>query len=393
MHVIRVIVFVTAAISLIVGCHIFVLRTFLRVFPLDNPRFAKLFHTIAIVIAIAAPLSMPFVKLMPNVISKTMFIFAAYWMSFFMNLFVFTFLGSLLVWVIRTSGRSVALKPSFMAVLVLAALVTLVGLWRAAFPKVNYINVKLDKLPPHWQDKKIIHLSDLHLGHIHGNRFMKYVAEKVAAEDPDLIVVTGDLFDGLGGQFEDYLHTINSLKAAKGVFGVIGNHEVYTRESSIAKVLPKTNIEILDNEIRDLDGLQLLGVGYPGLRGKAGEDLLAQFRQKLDKSKPTILLLHLPTSLEIKGKNRAEQQFSTYWYPNTSYETNQSLGVDLQLSGHTHAGQIFPFGHLTTFIYGGFDRGLHVLEDYQIFISSGTGTFGPPIRTAGDSEIVVITLK
>ena len=393
MHVIRVIVFVTVAISLIVGCHLFVLRTFLRVFPLDNPRLARLLHTLAIVIAIAAPLSMPFVKLMPNFLSKTMFIFAAYWMSFFMNLFVITFLASLLVWAIRTSGRAVPLKPFFIGVLVISALTTLVGLWRAAFPIVNYIEVKLDKLPHHWQGKKIIHLSDLHLGHIHGNRFMKYVAEKVAAEDPDLIVVTGDLFDGLGGQFEDYLPTINTLKADRGVFAVIGNHEVYTKESSIAKVLPKTNIEILDNEIRDLDGLQLLGVGYPGLRGNKGEALLAEFRQKLDQAKPTILLLHLPTSLMIKGKNRAEQQFSTYWYPNTSYETNQSLGIDLQLSGHTHAGQIFPFGHLTTFIYGGFDRGLHLLENYQIFISSGTGTFGPPIRTAGDSEIVVITLR
>ena len=368
MQFIRIIVFVTLAISIIVGCHLFVLRTFLRVFPLSNLRYTSLLNTLAIIVAIVAPLSMPLVKLFPNILTKTLFLCAAYWMSLFMNLFIFTFCGSLIVWVLRLWGKKVPLEPVFIVVTLLSVTTMLIGLWRAAFPRVNYISVTLEGLPQQWRGKRIVHLSDLHLGHIHGIRFVKYITEKVAAEKPEAIVITGDLFDGLGGDFEDYVAAINELKAPKGVYKVIGNHEIYTKEESITKVLPQTAIEILDNQVKDVDGLQFVGVGYPGLQGAEGKQTLATLRESIDQEKPAILLLHLPTSLEINGKNRAERQFSTYWYPNTTYETNKSLGIDLQLSGHTHAGQIFPFGHLTTLIYGGFDRGLHLLDGYQIFI-------------------------
>ena len=92
-------------------------------------------------------------------------------------------------------------------------------------------------------------------------------------------------------------------------------------------------------------------------------------------------------------EGRAEEHSATYWAPDTSCELNRELGVDLQLSGHSHAGQVFPFGLLARLIYKGRHKGLHRDGPFQLYVSSGTGTFGPPMRTAGRSEIVAITLK
>ncbi len=393
MQVFRILLFVFTALTIISLCHLFVLRTFIRAFPLIDEKQTDLLYFIVGLVAFLMPLSMPIVKFFPNFLSRTAFLAAAYWMALFFNLFFLTLFGWLVSQLASLVGREVPTSAVLLLVALLSLGVTAFGLLKAAYPEVRHFTIEMENLPKEWQGKKIVHLSDLHLGHILGNRFMSYVANKVAEQNPALVVVTGDLFDGLGGDFLSYVPAINELKAEKGVFMVVGNHEVYTKESSMALALPKTNLQILDNKIVEIDGLQLFGVGFPGLSGEKGKAVMEYFRANLDKNKPTILLQHLPTSMKQKGNNSAERHNSTYWYPDTNFELNRSLGVDLQLSGHTHAGQFFPFGHLAQKIYGGFDCNLHTLGDFQIFISGGTGTFGPPIRTAGRSEIVVFTLK
>lgn len=119
---------------------------------------------------------------------------------------------------------------------------------------------------------------------------------------------------------------------------------------------------------------------------------MVRIRQELT-SAPSILLFHTPTSILKERKDEIAEHFETYWMPDTSCVLNRKLGIDLQLSGHTHAGQIFPFGILTHFIYQGRDYGLFQDGPFQLYVSSGIGTFGPPMRTAGRSEIVAITLR
>ena len=108
--------------------------------------------------------------------------------------------------------------------------------------------------------------------------------------------------------------------------------------------------------------------------------------------KPGILLYHTPTNIQAHFSDRAGQQTGTYWRPDTRTTFAKSMGIDLQLSGHTHGGQFFPFTLITHLIYGGYDRGLHREEDFQIYITSGAGTWGPPMRVACPPEIPVITL-
>ena len=115
-------------------------------------------------------------------------------------------------------------------------------------------------------------------------------------------------------------------------------------------------------------------------------------RHDLAVEKPSILLFHTPTNADQMGNNKVEQHFSTYWRPDTSCSLSKALGIDLQLSGHTHAGQFFPFTLATRLIYGGRDRGLHTDGVFNLYTSRGTGTWGPPLRTGGPGEITVITL-
>jgi hypothetical protein len=104
------------------------------------------------------------------------------------------------------------------------------------------------------------------------------------------------------------------------------------------------------------------------------------------------LLFHTPTNMIPGRGDGLDRHFATYWVPDTTFFPAQKLGVDLQLSGHTHAGQIFPFGYLTQLIYKGYDYGLRGLGVFSIYTTCGVGTWGPSIRTGNSQEIVVIIL-
>jgi predicted MPP superfamily phosphohydrolase len=136
--------------------------------------------------------------------------------------------------------------------------------------------------------------------------------------------------------------------------------------------------------------MDLIGVGYPGIHHR--EDIINLPVEDTTKN-PRILLFHTPTNLQIRTGRDSDRHFATYWMPDTTFELNKEIKIDLQLSGHTHHGQIFPFSILTGWLFKGHDYGLSRDGDFQLYTSCGTGTWGPPIRTVGRPEIVLITLK
>ena len=109
--------------------------------------------------------------------------------------------------------------------------------------------------------------------------------------------------------------------------------------------------------------------------------------------KPSILLYHTPTDVHQSFGDRNTQQIQSYFNPETRFSFAAEAGVDLQLSGHTHRGQMFPFGMLTRVLWNGFDRGLHKIGGLTLYVTSGTGTWGPPVRTGSRCEVVAITLR
>ena len=146
---------------------------------------------------------------------------------------------------------------------------------------------------------------------------------------------------------------------------------------------------MLDNELIDVDGLQIIGVSYPGI--SRIEDI-RNLNPAEGAETTRILMFHTPTNLLKNSGGRAERHVSAYWRPDTSFALNKKLHVDLQLSGHTHHGQIFPFNFVTQWLFKGYDYGLNRSGDFQIYTTCGTGSWGPPMRSPIRPEIVLIRL-
>ena len=241
--------------------------------------------------------------------------------------------------------------------------------------------------------KTIVQLSDIHLGHFYTIDYLKNLVIRVNALDPDLIFITGDLFDGMAADISRFAAPLSRFKAKKGIYFITGNHESYIGLDRALAVLKNTGIKILNNEVIDSSGMLIIGISYPGLNGADQIHGLEKLRHTPTDKNPRILLFHTPTNISPKGGGDIDRHFATYWVPDTTFSQVKKLGVDLQLSGHTHAGQIFPFGYLTKLIYKGFDYGLHRHGSLSIYTTSGVGTWGPPMRTGNSPEIVRVKLR
>jgi hypothetical protein len=261
--------------------------------------------------------------------------------------------------------------------LLIALAVSIFGIWNAFHPEVKNLEVKLKNLPLEWQGKIIVHLSDVHLGQIHGVSFLQDVVAKTNAQNPELVLITGDLFDGMDGDLGLFIELLKSIKAKQGVYFSTGNHETYLGLAETVKALEQADIKILDNEMVNLGGLQIIGISYPNNSKtsvvgatKNLVEIIAEIKN-YDASQSSILMHHAPTDTAQAKK----------------------LGINLQLSGHSHVGQVWPFSYITRAIYGKYYYGLNSEGDYSIYTSSGVGTWGPPIRLGNTPEIVVFRIK
>lgn len=370
--------------------HFFIYRTVVRTFDLKGI-WQQLCCTIMVFLSACFPFSLiALINRVESIALDKFYFFASFWMGFAINLL----LASLLCRIILGLAKIIRLKVSFkcvgVACLVAAFVLQVFGTYKAFYPKVHKMDISIKNLSAKWEGKVVVQLSDVHLGIIYGPAFMERIVEKVNALNPELILITGDLFDAPGGDYESNIEVLRFLKAKQGVYMSVGNHEIYNEKAG--GVFESIGFRILDSEVLKLEGLQLVGVPYPGLTGKYGKKVLENIRNDMNDD-PSILLFHTPTDIYTGNGNGEDTHFNTYWGPDTSCRVNKKLGIDLQLSGHTHAGQIFPFGFLSRWIYKGRDFGLSKEDDFQLYVSSGTGTFGPPLRTAGRSEIVAITLS
>jgi predicted MPP superfamily phosphohydrolase len=254
---------------------------------------------------------------------------------------------------------------------VLAISCSVYGLWNVFNPRITQMQIKIANLPPEWRGKTLVQLSDIHLGLIHQAEFMQQIVEKTNAIHPDLIVITGDLFNGRDGNLESFLKPINQLQAPKGIFFVTGNHERFLGLREVFSLLLKTRINILDDQTVAIDGLQIVGLGYSSFSGETDIQKKIQSLPNFKKGLPSVLLYHTPTNTEQA----------------------KASGINLQLSGHTHKGQFFLVELFEWMIYKKYYYGLHQEGDFSIYTTSGLGTVGPPMRLNSHSEIVVIRLK
>lgn len=256
--------------------------------------------------------------------------------------------------------------------LCITGIIVIMSLYNALrYPIVKELTVPIKKLPAQWRGFSIVQLSDLHLESYKSIKSIDYIVNKVNQLKPDLILITGDLIDGNICQETIFCQYLERLNAPYGIVAVTGNHEFYAGLDIFLKLAERSHIKVLRNEnCMIADFLQLVGLDDDEARhyGGKGPDLETALNG-CDMSKPAILLYHRPTH----------------------FDTAVSRGVDLQLSGHTHGGQIPPIDLLVWLVYK-YPVGLFKKAESFIYTTYGTGYWGPPMRFLSRNEIVKITL-
>jgi predicted MPP superfamily phosphohydrolase len=242
--------------------------------------------------------------------------------------------------------------------------------------RVVEVSVPLKRLPRELDGFTIVQVSDIHVGPTIGRGFIEGIVERVNSLAPDLVAITGDLVDGSVARLGASVAPIAQLESKHGTFFVTGNHEYYSGAEEWVAELGRLGVRVLRNERvsveRDGHGFELVGVDDFHARGQApghGADLRRAL-DGYDRSRESVLLAHQPR----QAIEAAE------------------LGVGLQLSGHTHGGQLWPFTYLVR-LQQPFIAGLDKLGELFIYTSRGTGYWGPPMRVGAPAEITRITLR
>ncbi|TDJ08025.1 MAG: metallophosphoesterase [Deltaproteobacteria bacterium] len=243
-------------------------------------------------------------------------------------------------------------------------------------PQIYNNTIVVDNLHPGLDGFKIAQISDLHVGPIILKPDVQEVVKKVNALNPDIIMVTGDLGDGRIIDLRKHLEPLADLKSPHGTFFVTGNHEYYwnvtdwINEAKRLKMSPLIN----ENDYLSHNGALVL-VG--GVTDTTGGNFLKSHK-------------HDPF-LAIEAEKKVDFKMLLAHRPNSCYEAQQA-GWNLQLSGHTHGGQFFPWNLYMPLVYR-YYKGLHKHKNMHLYINSGTGYWGPPHRFAIPSEITLLTLK
>jgi predicted MPP superfamily phosphohydrolase len=296
---------------------------------------------------------------------------AAVWLGFLNFIFVAA-CASWLVWfallLLPLSPILPHLRPLIAtAFFALALLASIYGLLNARWIRIRRIPVTLPNLPPSWRGRTALLISDLHLGHVNGLGFSQRIARIAADLHPDVVFLPGDVFDGTKTDADRIVAPFRQLAPPFGIYFSTGNHEEYGGAAHYSAALTRAGIRVLSNEKVVADGLQILGVPYRDSTSPIRLRAILEGLQ-LDPVQASILLNHVPSRLPIVER----------------------AGVSLQLSGHTHSGQLFPSTWFARRIFGKFTDGLQRFGELQVFTSSGAGTWGPPMRVGSRSEMVLL---
>ncbi len=297
-----------------------------------------------------------------NIFTRTYYLISMIWMGFLGYFFIASVL-----YILEISYLN---GPSRFSALILFGVVIIIGTYGVFHAKKIYIkkiNVKIPKLPSLWVGKKVVWISDLHIGQINGKKYVQEVVNKIKNISPDILFIGGDFFDGsISEEVLNCISPFRQLEIPLGIYFVAGNHESYQDSELFFDKIKEMGIIILDNEKKIIDNLQIIGVNFTDT---AKEN---NFRKvlndlKIEKEIPSILLKHEPKYIKVA----------------------EEAGVSFQISGHTHQAQQWPFKYIAYFTYGRFTYGLKKLKNMQVYTSSGVGTWGPPMRVGTNSEIVI----
>jgi uncharacterized protein len=295
---------------------------------------------------------------------------AAVWTGVF-SFFLYAAAGC---WVIMAPALLIGWRVNSRAVVgwlfAAAVLAAGYGVANASATRVTRVTVKLENLPEAWRGRTVALVSDTHLGHVRGAEFLRRVVRLIARERPDIVLFPGDMYDGVLIDAAVAAEPLRELTAPLGAYFVTGNHEGIRDREVYLRAVAATGVRVLNNERVDVDGLQLVGVHY---RESVNPEVYAAVLAGagIDRGRASILMVHAPHHLEVA----------------------EAAGISLQVCGHTHGGQFWPYTWMVKRIYGVFAYGLRRAGGMQVYTSYGAGTWGPPMRVGTTPEVVMMRLE
>lgn len=310
-------------------------------------------------------------------------------MGLFSSLFVLTVLRdvALLLAVIAFAWRPAALPVAALttwtavAVPVLAALATALGFWNARrTAAVVRVDVPIARLPAALHGFTVAQITDVHVGPTIRRGYLQAIVARVNALGADMVAITGDLVDGKVGELATHVAPLAQLRSRHGSFFVTGNHEYYSGAQAWMAELRRLGVRVLLNEHVVLDHAGQDGSAALLVAGVA--DYTAHHFEPAHKSDPQAALRGAPAHARVRLLLAHQPR---------SAMAAADAGFDLQLSGHTHGGQFWPWNHFVR-LQQPFTAGLHKLKDLWVYTSRGTGYWGPPKRFGAPSEITLVRL-
>ncbi len=374
-------IFFSVVLSVYGGAHYYLYAWFVR---LAEPtrRLRRRVGLIFILLVISFPLARILARYDFNSFNYHLTLISSIWMALSLYLFILA-LGSNLIFILYKilpfgprllAGQSLFYRRALVACI--SAGVLMIGgyaLGDARNIRVTRLEIPLRGLPPEMDGFSLVQVSDIHYGVLTENGKLSKIVDRINELQADVVVITGDLVDEGVSHMEEMAKPLTRLKSRQGVFAVTGNHEYYAGVDRATAIMKKAGITVLRNEKALLPGgLQLLGVDDPTGSRRMGNPLpdLDKLLLQLDAKKPSILLYHQPIQFEKVAVS----------------------GIGLQLSGHTHGGQLYPIIFISRMIYP-FTPGIHQRGKSYLYVSRGVGTWGPPMRFGSPPELVYIRLR
>lgn len=333
-----------------------------------------------VLLAASYPLGRLLAHVLPYEASRLMIVFGSYWLAFMYYLLIFLvaidMVGLIAKWtgIMPTADRIKTVAG--WAVIIVVTAIVIYGAWNANHPVVKTYEVTLNQKSSKLDSLQVVAVSDIHLGWINGIEKTKLMTDMINDLNPDLVLLPGDVIDeGIDLSTERKIpQLLQALHPRLGTYAIMGNHEYISGNADkVEAYLKRAGITVLRDECRKFEGFYLIGRDNQSRRlynGSPRQDLDTIMKDVQTEDLPVILMDHEPSKLQ----------------------ESEQAGIDLQVSGHTHKGQIWPNHYITRAIFEQ-DWGYLRKGDLQVIVSCGYGTWGPPIRVGNRPEILDIRIK
>jgi uncharacterized protein len=292
------------------------------------------------------------------------------WLGIVLYIFIASLIISLLIILNYYLNLQIPIKIISYILIVIILCIVFYGIINSKNIRITRHNIKLDKLSKDWANKKIVIISDMHIGNIYRNKYVERVANLVKLENPDITFNLGDLIDGSSFPYLDWLSPLSSFESKLGNYYIEGNHETYCHEyEKFKSELPKLLNNITNKKVV-INNTQIIGLNYR--ESKSKEEIKSRLVSLgYNPGVPSIILMHNPKNIEILSQS----------------------GVSLILSGHTHAGQFFPWTIIIKNRYKKYTHGVNYTNGTVSITSAGIGASAVPLRIGTNPEIVVLNIN